>query len=41
MEFLNEIWLKVRYHELKKNILFKKGGQNKFCDIFRNDSNLC
>ena len=38
----NEIWLKVGEHEYiyifeikfeKKNILFKNGGQNKFCDI--------
>ena len=43
MEFFNEIWLKVGEHEYiytfeikfekKKIILFKNGGQNKFCDI--------
>ena len=42
MEFSNEIWLKVGEHEYiniceiefeKKNILFRNGSQNKFCDI--------
>ena len=41
MEFFNEIRLKVGEHEniyifeikFEKNILFKNGGQNKFCDI--------
>ena len=41
MEFFNEIWLKVGEHEyinifeikFKKNIIFKNGGQSKFCDI--------
>ena len=42
MEFFNEIWLKVGEHKYiyifeikfeKKNILFKNGGQNKFCYI--------
>ena len=41
MEFFNEIWLKVEEHEyiyifeikFEKIILFKNGGQNKFCDI--------
>ena len=41
MESFNEIWLKLGKHEyiyifeikLEKNILFKNGGQNKFCDI--------
>ena len=39
-EFCNEIWLKAEEHEyiyiceikFEKNILFKKGGQNKFWD---------
>ena len=41
MKFFNEIWLKVWEHEyihifeikFEKNIPFKNGGQNKFCDI--------
>ena len=41
MEFSNEIWLKVGEHEyiniceikFEKNILFRNGSQNKFCDI--------
>ena len=41
MEFFNDIWLKVGEHEyiyifemkFEKIILFKNGGQNKFCDI--------
>ena len=42
MEFFNEMWLKVGEHEYiyifeikfeKKSILFKNGGQKKFCDI--------
>ena len=41
MEFFNEIWLKVGKHEyiyifeiiFERKILFKNGGQNKFCDI--------
>ena len=42
MEFFNKIWLKVEEHEYintfkikfeKKVILFRNGGQNKFCDI--------
>ena len=41
-EFFNKIWLKVKEYEYiyifeikfeKKNILFKNGDQNKFCDI--------
>ena len=41
MAFFDEIWLKVGKHEYiyifeikleKTNILFKNGGQNKFCD---------
>ena len=42
-EFFNEIWLKVEEHEciyifvikFEKIILFKNGGQNRFCDIAR------
>ena len=41
MKFFNEIWLKVGEHvyiytyeiKFEKIILFKSGGQNKFCDI--------
>ena len=41
MEVFNEIWLKVGKHEYiyifeiksEKNIMFKNGGQNKFCHI--------
>ena len=41
IEFFKEIWLKVGEHEyinifetkFEKNILFKNGSQNKFCDI--------
>ena len=40
-EFFDKIWLKVEEHEynyifeikFEKNILFKKGSQNKFCGI--------
>ena len=39
MEFVNEIWLKEHEYiyifdtTFKEIILFKNGGQNKFCDI--------
>ena len=41
MKFFNEIWFMVGeqeciyifWNKIWKNILFKSGGQNKFCDI--------